>query len=1412
MKYKELIVFSFLLIIFSISGCITGDELYAVSNEQYQIGWLLHNINSSTPTDLTFSLSELAVYNYSFNYPANQLNEFCNVVYWLEPCHNASFCFGIQFCNPIAVPLNRTYYLLGNNSAQQYYATNWSFANYMVLNYGGYDEEIEEHYKSLDAFRAITPVPGERKQIYFGTAPYQPTALNVTNTTLQVVDYFLRTYNKTAYPLRFYLNPDVLPTYELYKDGNLVVKGNVENWNYTLFNYAFNESGKYFLTLTLPLRYPVWNRVIIESSFNTSLADTQLPTLDWIEANPYFNYNESYLIKLSASDNVNLKNVTVFYTEEPDVALIKVPIGNIVDIEDIQSPHPYPNNYNYTWKISNENFTRISLHFVNISVESGWDFIYIKDANNNTVATYSGKYEDVWTPSVQGNTIYVNLVSDSSINDYGFYIDKILNGTLEYGKPKWIELPLTNISNIYNTTINVTNTSIEKIGFKISIEDNSTNQVNYTILPIALVGEKLSMSIFTDNETLRGGELFVNGSVMGSKNNGISDLRLVFYLNNTYIGADVTEYGGNYEEEFEVPCSLSYGKVNLSTYFNGTGIYLPVKNETVTEVVSLNFSTNDTIPIHERAVVNATARGALLTINRSDSNFSWSVIMPEKIFYIPLHNYGNYTIKLNTTCGENVTKTIFVNITEPPRIEHVEVEPHYPISEENITFTVNTYSQGDHIVNGNISNTTWWQSLEFPWKGFPLTEWLTGELYNFTHQSWRNVSNFSSGKYNLTILVEDEIGQTDSSSREILIFPPMNITFNITNSQGSPVNRTIAVALGPYIDEVGNRVYEVMGIKEIVLPNISYFVPEYNISSHVWLISLLSGQNFVATIFANTTMNKTMKTISEYYQEKVFKGKNIWHSVYVNKPEWKYEKSLFRSVYNLTELGILQHSKPIAVEGFEAGIPINWLTGGDDNKGWETTTKEVKSGKYSLKAGNITHSQLSWISTTIKIDKPLLISFWYKVSSEKYFDFFRFFVNESLYLEESGLTGWKKFSFMLNPGTWILNWTYSKDGSISMYDDTVYLDDFSISTWPIKLWVCDNFDFSSRSCKVELKEAKILQEQLVNEVYNISAEGGTEAFVSGVEQYCGDGYCNSAIGEDYNSCPTDCPAPPSPPPAPPLPIPTYVYDFDLTLPEKIEIFTNESKQFDLIVKNIANGTLTDLQAKARSEPYCCDIKITPEKISSLKPKNSTSFLVSIPSGIIPGNYKLIFNISSKQVWKEASMQLIVKELPKVDIFAPLLEKLTGLFSLVLEKEKEGYEVKEVRELLKSAMEACKAKDYEKCSSLTKEAEKLLKEIKKPFSPILLIVAIIFVVVGAVATTTILISRREAPAFKPAKDLLERIEQIKLEVGKISERGIDVSDILKELELAKHAAKLGLRDTTNMHLRNAVKLIEEKLKS
>ncbi len=90
----------------------------------------------------------------------------------------------------------------------------------------------------------------------------------------------------------------------------------------------------------------------------------------------------------------------------------------------IESPHPYPNNYNYTWTIEQPNANAIRLHFVKYETELGYDSIYILDENNNTIATYTGSGNDVWTPWVNGSVVKVRLVSDATIRYYGFSIDK----------------------------------------------------------------------------------------------------------------------------------------------------------------------------------------------------------------------------------------------------------------------------------------------------------------------------------------------------------------------------------------------------------------------------------------------------------------------------------------------------------------------------------------------------------------------------------------------------------------------------------------------------------------------------------------------------------------------------------------------------------------------------------------------------------------------------------------------------------------------------------------------------------------------------------------------------------------------------------------------------------------------------
>jgi len=100
----------------------------------------------------------------------------------------------------------------------------------------------------------------------------------------------------------------------------------------------------------------------------------------------------------------------------------------------IESDHPYSDNFDHTWKITQENYTHIAVHFSYIRLEAlpengdTLDRVYVYDQYNRTLAIYKGGSDQVWTPSGEGDTLYVRLVSDGSVANDGFVIDQTLDG------------------------------------------------------------------------------------------------------------------------------------------------------------------------------------------------------------------------------------------------------------------------------------------------------------------------------------------------------------------------------------------------------------------------------------------------------------------------------------------------------------------------------------------------------------------------------------------------------------------------------------------------------------------------------------------------------------------------------------------------------------------------------------------------------------------------------------------------------------------------------------------------------------------------------------------------------------------------------------------------------------------------
>lgn len=93
---------------------------------------------------------------------------------------------------------------------------------------------------------------------------------------------------------------------------------------------------------------------------------------------------------------------------------------------NIETPHPYPNNYYRQWTIEGpEGTTFLKIHFERIELERNYDYVYIYDENNQLVFKYSGRARDLWV-MVQGRRARIVFRSDFSVRYWGFKIDKFM--------------------------------------------------------------------------------------------------------------------------------------------------------------------------------------------------------------------------------------------------------------------------------------------------------------------------------------------------------------------------------------------------------------------------------------------------------------------------------------------------------------------------------------------------------------------------------------------------------------------------------------------------------------------------------------------------------------------------------------------------------------------------------------------------------------------------------------------------------------------------------------------------------------------------------------------------------------------------------------------------------------------------
>ncbi len=129
----------------------------------------------------------------------------------------------------------------------------------------------------------------------------------------------------------------------------------------------------------------------------------------------------------------------------------------------------------------------------------------------------------------------------------------------------------------------------------------------------------------------------------------------------------------------------------------------------------------------------------------------------------------------------------------------------------------------------------------------------------------------------------------------------------------------------------------------------------------------------------------------------------------------------------------------MVMENFSSGdfTGFPWMfTGGN----WTIDTTAPHSGTACARSATITHNQATTMSVAMNIPAPGNISFWRKVSSEQNYDYLKFYINNVLKDQWSGVQAWTQVSYAVLPGPNTFKWEYVKDYMVSNGSDCAWID------------------------------------------------------------------------------------------------------------------------------------------------------------------------------------------------------------------------------------------------------------------------------------------------------------------------------------------------------------------------------------
>ena len=346
----------------------TSETPFLAPNTHYLVGFVLHNVNATTPTILNYTAEQLSVYNFTIGYPGGIPKRIFNTIYWEPPQPP-----GLEFYVPLkwtrlGVPFNTVFYVYGYDNAPQAHSTNWSFSYHLNLNYlegesfyeqDFYDSAMMEVFGSTDIYRGVNPSTLKSARVEFGNPPYLPVNVIYDNGILRTDGPLMRVRNDSAYLYRYtrynqidYFTGENItfdlpqPRYEVYVNGSLQEAKNLTSgeegvWDQSVLKYSVTSLGNYTINITIPSFYPVWNLTILSATFVKPAVDMQPPILNNLQISPRFMLGSPINVSVDVMDNIGISSVLLYYSTNANpnwtqIQLIGDEYGNFtIDNEDV---------------------------------------------------------------------------------------------------------------------------------------------------------------------------------------------------------------------------------------------------------------------------------------------------------------------------------------------------------------------------------------------------------------------------------------------------------------------------------------------------------------------------------------------------------------------------------------------------------------------------------------------------------------------------------------------------------------------------------------------------------------------------------------------------------------------------------------------------------------------------------------------------------------------------------------------------------------------------------------------------------------------------------------------------------------------------------------------------------------------